>query len=368
MNRKITVCNYEKKVEGVIFLRWNWVDIAKGITILLVAGYHATLGLINDFVTMWFMPLFFVMSGYLLNVEKWTAPERCFVRNRFQRIMVPYFVTYAVYFVIWLAEGWLDILQLKPRLASDVLLGIFYGNGNIDWMLVTPMWFLPCLFAAEVIYMEVVLKRIQGEKKQAAAVLLLAAAGYGIGRSVTLPWGTDIAMVMQPFLFMGSLLRSRKVMPSGWKWAVPCIVLVFAAFFINSMIDVNVRRYQNLIVFFAGGMAGTLLTFQFAQYLDKISCTRKINELLILCGKWTLFLLIVHGIVEVRIAQFWLYLAGLPVTIDIRGVSAYALSYAVVTIPISILIPLILVKCFGNTRFMHLFCVPGKSENVCNKR
>lgn len=79
-------------------MKWNWVDIAKGITILLVAGYHATLGLLNDFVTMWFMPLFFVMSGYLLNVEKWMAPERNFTKNRFQRIMVPYFVTYAIYF------------------------------------------------------------------------------------------------------------------------------------------------------------------------------------------------------------------------------------------------------------------------------
>jgi fucose 4-O-acetylase-like acetyltransferase len=129
-------------------LKWNWVDIAKGITILMVAGYHATLGTLNDFVTTWFMPPFFIMSGYLLNIGKWTAPGMPFVKNRFQRIMVPYFVSYAIYFFIWLAEGWLGILQLKPRLTEDVLLGIFYGNGNTDWMLVTPMWFLPCLFVA----------------------------------------------------------------------------------------------------------------------------------------------------------------------------------------------------------------------------
>lgn len=259
-------------------------------------------------------------------------------------------------------EGWLGILQLKPRLTEDVLLGIFYGNGNTDWMLITPMWFLPCLFVAEILYMEVVLKRMRGDWARGAAVLLLAAAGYIISRSVTLPWGIDIAMMVQPFLFMGSLLRRSEVRPAGWKWAVPCAALVFADFYINGVIDVNGRLYQNPFVFFIGGMAGTLLTFQFSQYLDQVRCLKKINDFLILCGKWTLFLLIVHGIVEVRVAQLWLYLVGLPVTENICGVSDYALPYAVVAVPLSILIPLYLAKLFGNTRFMRLFCAQNSNK------
>ncbi len=336
-------------------LKWNWVDIAKGITILIVAGYHATLGSMNDFVTTWIMPLFFVMSGYLLNIEKWTAPGMPFVRNRFQRIMVPYFVSYAIYFFIWLAEGWLGILQLKPRLTEDVLLGIFYGNGNTDWMLVTPMWFLPCLFVAEVLYLEVVLKYFKGDGVRAVLVALLAAGGYFISQSMSLPWGGDIAMMVQPFLFFGSMLRKYKVMPKGWKWSLPCAAVVLAAFIANGVIDVNGRLYKNAVIFFLGGMAGSLLTFQLSDYLDRLRPARWLADFLILCGKWTLFLLIVHGIVEVRIAQIWLYLAGIPVTEELRGFPAYALPYAVLAVPVSIAIPLLLVKLFRNTWFLRLF-------------
>ena len=162
-------------------------------------------------------------------------------------------------------------------------------------------------------------------------------------------------MMMQPFFFFGSMLRKYEIMPQGWKWSLPCAAVVVAAFLANGVSEVNGRLYSNVAILFLGGIAGTLLTFQFSHYLDTLRPARRLADFLILCGKWTLFLLIVHGIVEVRIAQIWLYLAGIPVTEELRGFPAYALPYAILATPVSIAVPLLLIKLFRNTWFLRLF-------------
>lgn len=49
----------------------NYIDIAKGIGIILVIlGHSGVNSEIKDFIYGFHMPLFFVISGYLYNVDK----------------------------------------------------------------------------------------------------------------------------------------------------------------------------------------------------------------------------------------------------------------------------------------------------------
>ena len=51
--------------------RIAWVDFAKGFIIILMVLGHAVHGDVQKFIFVFHMPFFFVMSGFLLNFEKW---------------------------------------------------------------------------------------------------------------------------------------------------------------------------------------------------------------------------------------------------------------------------------------------------------
>ena len=53
--------------------RIAWVDFAKGLVMILVVLGHATVYDIdlNKFIYVFHMPFFFIMAGFLLNLNKW---------------------------------------------------------------------------------------------------------------------------------------------------------------------------------------------------------------------------------------------------------------------------------------------------------
>lgn len=50
--------------------RTQSVDIAKGILIILVVVAHAQADIVHDIIFIFHMPLFFVISGFLIRQEK----------------------------------------------------------------------------------------------------------------------------------------------------------------------------------------------------------------------------------------------------------------------------------------------------------
>ena len=76
--------------------RIQWIDIAKGIGIILVIIGHVSINAnINDFIYSFHMPLFFIISGFLYK------PKKNFVKNKVRSILIPYFVFSIVSFIYW---------------------------------------------------------------------------------------------------------------------------------------------------------------------------------------------------------------------------------------------------------------------------
>jgi len=52
--------------------RIGWIDFAKGVAIILVVWGHTVTDVdVNKFFAAFRMPFFFVMAGFLLNLDKW---------------------------------------------------------------------------------------------------------------------------------------------------------------------------------------------------------------------------------------------------------------------------------------------------------
>ena len=84
--------------------RLQSVDIAKGILIIIVVIAHAQVDMVHDIIFMFHMPLFFVISGFLMKRE--TLVKVGYVRGKIKHLMIPY-MTYLV----------LDMLLVRKTLS-----------------------------------------------------------------------------------------------------------------------------------------------------------------------------------------------------------------------------------------------------------
>lgn len=68
--------------------RFDWLDIAKGIAILLVIAGHTVNNpsLTRQVIFSFHMPLFFILAGYTFRVKPWGE----LLKTSFTRLLVPY--------------------------------------------------------------------------------------------------------------------------------------------------------------------------------------------------------------------------------------------------------------------------------------
>ena len=70
--------------------RLEWMDVAKGIAIILmVVGHTSIPKSLSDFIWTFHMPLFFIASGWLTSWNKNTAQS--FIRNKSKNLLLPFF-------------------------------------------------------------------------------------------------------------------------------------------------------------------------------------------------------------------------------------------------------------------------------------
>lgn len=121
--------------------RIGYIDIAKGIGILLVVMGHNDFSLISPFffklIYSFHMPLFFFMSGIFFK------PDLSFLillHRRFDSVLRPYIFTILLIFFATISFTRVDFANSTSRLIKAL-----YGNGHyLDWV---QLWFLPHLFA-----------------------------------------------------------------------------------------------------------------------------------------------------------------------------------------------------------------------------
>lgn len=126
--------------------RISYIDMAKGIGILLVVLGHSGFPTpkINQWISSFHMPLFFLLSGILLahtNAYKQTMEH--FLKKKARSLLIPY-LSFSIFSIIFSAV--LDTVSFKAYLPNALLQTIvFYG--------ISVLWFLPALFFGEIIFL-----------------------------------------------------------------------------------------------------------------------------------------------------------------------------------------------------------------------
>ena len=130
-------------MEKEVTKRERWIDVVKGISIILVVFGH--LNFDENFLCNWIysfhIPIFFVISGILLSIkEEWKNKDiKSIIIKKFKQIMYPY-ITFSCLVLIY------SIVMNPEKVLEIVQKTIFLEGYNT-------LWFLPCLFIAECLFL-----------------------------------------------------------------------------------------------------------------------------------------------------------------------------------------------------------------------
>lgn len=144
-----------------IHKRNSKIDTAKGILILLVVIGHYKRGLTHDIIFLFHMPLFFVLSGFLLKREKLLDTK--YLKDRAWALMIPYGV--------YLSLDWVII---RRNFSVNTIAHLIWGGRALDGV----YWYTTCFIAALFLFSFL----IKNFSDKSVKLLILMGGGYSSNR------------------------------------------------------------------------------------------------------------------------------------------------------------------------------------------
>ncbi|MCM1048297.1 MAG: acyltransferase family protein [Clostridiales bacterium] len=284
--------------------RIEWLDIAKGFSILFIVLGHTSYGFLFWFCYSFNSVIFFILSGMtfcriksetdnLFCFDKRTVKE--FLKKILGSLLFPYFVWGCISIIIYyLMEGVVLSHLQSGRYGNFAIIpniiGLLYGNSETGFFkYYRPLWFIPCLVIVEVIWFLIlkIMYRISIKKAWVlycvvmAIFLLFGCIESFMQWDLMLPFEIETAIFMSFFFGIGLLVRSwgnalQKVIRFDIvernKFVfIIWILIAIIGIYINGHTDASVDKFGNvgLFIFNALWMCGGGVLY--IVYYSKIS-------------------------------------------------------------------------------------------------
>lgn len=292
-------------------VRINWIDIARGIGIILVIyGHVLSADSVRHLMYSFHMPLFFFLSGIVFHHKSYET-FFSFFKKSFKNIMLPYFIFAAATYAVAILINGID--KLTWQAFSKQVFGILYGSGSDGYLAFNvALWFLPCLFATRILFW--IITKLTD--KTAYIILVLTGfsiAGFLFSRKfpdLDLPYGLEIALSAVVFFGAGYLwnMYSEKLTTIFKKYmlvflpALLAVCIFFAQLnftIYDFQIDMRLNRLNNYAFFYLAALSGIFGTLAVSILIGK-------NSILEYLGKHSLILFVWHAIVFTYITRFLL--------------------------------------------------------------
>lgn len=285
--------------------RIEWIDLAKGISIILVVYGHCGLNSV-PFIGKWFcafrMPFFFFVSGLLFNVTKYPTVAS-FIKRRWKTLYRPYFIFSSILLLIFAIDDHQDF----PRYLLDVT--------TFGWRGIA-LWFIPVLSATELLYFFIA----HNYHRLSLRICLLigcAVAGY-TAYLLELPNNYNLWFALTGVFFYGAgniigkhlnNLSARNL--SSIIVAIVCFMLLSFCFVFNDAPEFGVNNLQTLWTYPAA-IFGTLFMCSVAILVSKsnIRPIRWAKQIIKFFGKNSYIVLAFHQIILLCLHNTGLYSNG----------------------------------------------------------
>lgn len=240
------------------------IDIMKGAGILImIMGHMGFTEPFSHYIHAFNMPLFFILSGYLFELENYKTFGSFFVR-KVRTLIIPYlFFGMVNFFVAYLTLESFDSYQ-----------GIFHllWINNTGLPISGALWFLTSLFWAEIFFYFLV--------KYIRPNILVCVGGIigilGTLISIRLPYSMNSAVVAVGFLTVGRHIRRTNClqkMSSIKIWGVAFAFFLNAMMiFLNETVNMRKNQYSNLIFFWFNAIVACVLFWIMVNKIQNMEC------------------------------------------------------------------------------------------------
>lgn len=275
--------------------RVSYIDVAKGILIILVIIHHipqlvkAQFGIsdgcwgdissLNFTYACYFMQTFFVVTGMCSNFDKKALP---FVVNNIKTLVVPAILLPIV--TVWIVNVFSLNLNIRSYLWFDYKQIILYGSSS---------WFLPALFLSKILFWTIN-RYLKEGWMQILACLLLLVVGCLLNEWDGIPnyWMHRHAFAMVLFILIGQWFRSQKEQKK--------ILLIGGALFVAVTVAMKTVPFHYCWITNAFHVSVSqiplhiLLCITGSCFIFGISRCINSNKVLEYIGKNTLFIYVFH--------------------------------------------------------------------------
>ena len=293
--------------------RIEYLDIAKGIGILLVVLGHNDFEVISPFVQRFIytfhMPLFFFLSGYFINTA---VPFFAFFKKRFNALIKPYIFTI---FLIYFTSISFEKMGFNTAITRTVK--SLYGSGHyLDWV---QLWFLPHLFVVSLYAFLFIALVSRLRNRWITWSILLASLAIAIpyldafypfpfsifGKDYELyglPFSLDLVLATGFFFILGNEVRqvtSEKTFDNWLILAGTGLALLLLNILFSYEIDFNIRLYESFLVNTTAAILGILFILALSRQIERY--TTRLASVLKYLGSISLIILLFH----VPVQAFW---------------------------------------------------------------
>ena len=284
--------------------RLDWIDIAKGIAIILVIVGHTVPNPspLRHAIFSFHMPVFFILAGYTFRPK-----PRCeLVSGSVSRLLVPYVI---------LALAWQipSFLMSGAPLTGGTLAGgletlVFASGVDVPGLGVAAVgmaWFLAALFTSRLLFNALV-RLFDGRKVgvvwQGVVCAAIAFCGLSVSRfmGVYLPLDFDLSCYVLLLMWVGYTVRQRGLEPSVGKplmfIGVGVAWLVLAAL---SGLELSSRRVDGFVIATIAALAGSYCVCWVSMAVEKLKDVPvfgTFERALVFCGQASLAIFAIHAV------------------------------------------------------------------------
>lgn len=279
--------------------RIPWVDVAKGIAIILmVLGHSSMPDVIQHLIFAFHMPLFFVLSGLTTNWSKSRFMTFCF--RKFIGLGRP-FVLYSIVCI--------------SIIACFHLTSMSWCRGWGDFAL----WFVPVLLVALIIARVIIMT---SSWIKWTCILFLPIISGGLKYfGIILPWNLSTVPLASFFILIGHEAKDHINIFVNSKWLWIFITFILTLFISHSWhLDMSRNQCTPLVPIIIGAIAGTISISSLSLVID---CHIKwLSRVLQAIGRETFIILAFSQVIIMTINKYF----------DVNAILKYSMLIAILVI------------------------------------
>lgn len=283
--------------------RIEWVDIAKGIGMILVIAGHTFALEYSAPIYTFHMPLFFLISGLFIRTNE---DIRTYIFKRAKALLLVWLIAFLICLgICLLIPSWRELLTTNAFVKD-----LYSANTNVIQN--SSLWFLICLFVAELLFW--LIDNIKQKMKPyifyslffiyALVILWLPSILNFISQYVPLienrlPWKIDTALSATVFIAIGNWCKPY-IMKYISKLNILYVIMIAICWFIlakfngwTNMNALSFGRYR--LLFYPIAFMGILWVFGLSYNIARVS--KVVSNFLSIYGKSSLIIFVSQSMI-----------------------------------------------------------------------